>query len=530
MYETCISKPLCTVLKNLNWYPDKICEDFIPSTSLHLYNPIVVDAIRNYCNNIMSQVVYNTNECIYWDYSHLLSQAFHGNFKMKLRENITPHLHQTEVINALHDKKNKKFKSATIQSPCASGKSLLSLLLISEMMEVTGSSALYVTISSTAVMQVMEEATKYFYIDRSEILVLDSSESLHGADLINRKYKLVIATYQLLTLSKRPEESVHDFNLLFSLITFGMVLMDETHYSCAENYSNIYRIMAPIKIGVSATVKRMDKRLEQLLECTGPKRLKIDRDLLVQRQLIPDVKLIEVHVDEPEHEKKLLSTRKLCIFYDTLLYHIKHNHSIIVFFETINELNTMYDTVKDLLKYDKLDGALLGTMKGETDYNDRLSLIKTFRDKVTNKQSVVLFMSSVGNAAYNFLCQVVIQIRCADGSGNVAAQRIGRVQRFIRSGICHLSYTFVSTKTSELTHATTRRAFLDLDTYNTTIKYSSNIPNSTHSIVIDKMNEYVNSIGKTPRNRQRSSKSGQLKAITKKQNRYPKLSKILAKR
>ena len=98
------------------------------------------------------------------------------------------------------------------------------LKIISKVMEVTGACALYVTINSTAIAQVVNLAVKFFHISADEILVLDNAESCTPSHLVNRKYKLVIATYQLLTASEHPEESKHFFDLLFCGVFYNFVL------------------------------------------------------------------------------------------------------------------------------------------------------------------------------------------------------------------------------------------------------------------------------------------------------------------
>ena len=523
MLTSCISKSLCKVLCDMEWDPLSSDFDNISSTSMHLYNPGVREIVSNNCNEIIDNVLTLTETSSKWKYTHPMSSVFHGEFKMPLRSEVTPYLHQKYVLDNIYDEKNKTFASATIQSPCASGKSLLSLLIISKVMEVTGACALYVTINSTAIAQVVNQAVKFFHISTDEILVLDNAESCTPSHLVNRKYKLVIATYQLLTASEHPEESKHFFDLLFCIITFGVVILDEAHYSSAKNYKQIYRIKSPLRYGVSATLKRMDNLLVHLTEYTGPYQIKIERDVLIKQNLIPDVSLQEIHIDEPVHKDRLMSVRKMELFYDILQRHIGQKQSIIAFFETIHELDNTYSCIRDILTAQGNGDVLLPTMKGDTDNTTRMALIKDFRERVNENKPVVLFLSSVGNAAYDFLCEVVVQIRCSDGSGTIAAQRIGRAQRYIKKSTKHVSYTLVATGTSELKHVQSRRDFLDLDNYDTKLIQSSTINTSTPAHVRDHFVNFVMKLGTKHQKRQRYNNS------EKKTTKQPKFSALKKK-
>lgn len=526
MFAKCISKPLCNVLYNMEWDPLSSEFDAISSTAMHLYNPEVRRIIDKNCNDILDDVITVTDSSSKWNYTHPMSLVFHGECKMPLRDHVTPHLHQKQVLTDIYDEVNKTFTSATIQSPCASGKSLLSLLIISKVMEVTGACALYVTINSTAIAQVVNQAVKFFHISPDEILVLDTAESCNPLSLINRKYKIVIATYQLLTASEHPDESKHFFDLLFCIITFGVVILDEAHYSSAKNYKQIYRIKAALKYGVSATLKRMDNLLVHLTEYTGPYQIKIDRDALIKQNLIPDVSLQEFHIDEPEHRDRLMSVRKMELFYDILQRHIGRNQSIIAFFETIRELDNTYACMNNILFQQGRSDVLLPSMKGDTNSETRISLINTFRQRVNDNKPVVLFLSSVGNAAYDFLCEIVVQVRCSDGSGPIAAQRIGRVQRYIKQTTVHVSYTLVATGTSEINHAQSRRDFLDLDNYKTSIIKSSQIYTKTPSDVHRRFIDFVMELGTKHQKRQRGKPVNRKKTSS---TRFSALKKKIGK-
>ena len=510
----------------MDWDPDVLGKP-LSSTMIGIHTNGVIEDIHEKSKIILSQNQFTDDESKYWKYDTPLANVFNGYHSMELKDNVTPHKHQLEVIEKIHDRINKKIHSATIQSPCASGKSLLSLLLISEMMQATGASALYVTINSTAAMQVVNQACTFFDITKEDILILDGSEACKPYDLLTMKYKIVIGTYQLLTSSGRAEDADDYFKFLCSILSFGMVIMDEAHYSAAHNYKNIYKINAPVKIGVTATVKRMDKELVHLLECTGPLKITISRDDLVTRNIIPNVSLFEIHIDEDEPSKRLISSRKLEVFYKLVLHHMHKRNSAIAFFETIDELEKTHTLFEKLLASNNMQHVLMPLMKGQTSSNDRIDLITLFRQKVSNNEPVLMFMSPVGNAAYDFLCEVAFQIRCSCASGPIAAQRIGRVQRYINKTTQHVSYTFVSTNTSELKHAKQRRDYLALDNYKTTfINTSSNQSKlfPTEQVLID---SYISSIMvKNKRQRPVSSKTD---SHTQKTKGLSKIQKIIRK-
>ena len=524
MYNKC-AKSLQYLLNRMEWEPDVLGKP-LSSTMIGFHTNGVLEDVRDKSKILLSQNQFSDDNSKYWKYDTPNASVFNGYHSMKLNDNVTPHKHQLEVIEQIHDRVNKKIHSATIQSPCASGKSLLSLLLISEMMQATGASALYVTINSTAAMQVVNQACAFFDIEKEDILVLDSSEACKPYDLLTMKYKIVIGTYQLLTSSGRAEDADDYFKVLCSVLSFGMVIMDEAHYSAAHNYKNIYKINAPVKIGVTATVKRMDKELVHLIECTGPLQITISRDDLVTRNIIPNVSLVEIHIDEDEHSKRLISSKKIELFYQLVLYHMHKRNSAIAFFETIDELEKTHALFEKLLALKNMQHVLMPLMKGQTSSSDRMDLITEFRKKVSNNEPVLMFMSPVGNAAYDFLCEVAFQIRCSCASGPIAAQRIGRVQRYINNNTTHLSYTFVSTNTSELKHAEQRRNYLALDNYKTTFVNTSSHkykPFPEEKVLID---AYITSIS-VKNKRQRAPTTKTTSASSS--NGLTKIQKIIRK-
>ena len=125
------TKPLEDIFCKLNWCPDnsQSWNVLSKSSKIGFYNDGVLTALKKKTQEVIKETTV-INKQKYWHYNHPKSSAFFSNCKMTKKEFVKPYKHQTSVIEQIHDKENCKFMSCTIQSPCASGKSLLSLLLI----------------------------------------------------------------------------------------------------------------------------------------------------------------------------------------------------------------------------------------------------------------------------------------------------------------------------------------------------------------------------------------------------------------
>ena len=473
------SKPLENVLCKLNWVPETALGVGMLSKSskVGFYNDGVLAEIKQKTHEIVKETTIMDKQT-YWNYKHPRASAFFSNCKMSKKNFVKPYYHQSSVLDKIHDRKNGKFMSCTIQSPCASGKSLLSLLLISEIMEQCGSAAIYITNSSTAAQQVVDQALTYFEIAVDDILFIDSLDMTSLAPLIKPKHKIVIATYQMLTASNHSDEHSKFFECLFSLPLFGICILDEAHFAPAETYKKVFTIPCPVKIAVTGTVKREDNGISTLLQHTSSEPIVISRQELVKQKIIPDVQLVNFLIDEQQHCKRIWSTRKMEIFMHTLTYHVKNNDRIIIFFDTIHVLDTMHAYLYEYITKHFGNDILLPVLKGKTLTSERREILDQFRDKADQNKPVILVMSAVGDTAYNIPGNILYQMLCPDGSGARAAQRVGRVQRNHASHKSHkhISYTFAAIGTNEISHLNKRSLYLQESNYNTIVNKSSDYP------------------------------------------------------
>ena len=324
---------------------------------------------------------------------------------------------------------------------------------------------LYITNSATAAVQVHNTLLKFFHVDEENVALLDKKEKCSTKVLLGSKAKVVISTYSVLTLHLCNENFKDFANILYAIPKFGAVMYDEVHQAPAECYENALTLPSPCKIAASATVFRLDNNIAKLADYVGPLFHKIERKTLVNENVIPDVQVFKVEMNV--EESKSLSSLKVKIFFDMLLLDLHQSETSICFFETINELDKFHSYFSKLLEVRGRQSVLLPALSGKIECSVRNEIIENIRDRTQNAEATIVFMSKVGQIAYDFLGHSTYEVRCSTISGQVAIQRIGRVQRKLGDSVdkAQKSVVFVATKTKEESNFEARRAYLEDEGY-----------------------------------------------------------------
>tara|TARA_B100000767_G_scaffold135053_1_gene128099 strand:+ start:177 stop:1685 length:1509 start_codon:yes stop_codon:yes gene_type:complete len=463
-----VSKALERICFQLDWWPKKqSC--YVRS----IHEDSILKEVRDKTTACISEIVSSGQTMNSWNFHSPLSKRIYNQDNVfHLKPHFSPMQHQNEVIQQVIQNETS-INSICFQSPCASGKTFIMLTLSSLISQKTNCCILYITNSSTAAVQVYESLFKFFDIDEDAVVMLDKKEKCSTKLLLGERAKLVISTYSVLTLHLENENFKAFANILYSIPKFGVIMYDEVHQAPAECYENALALPSPCKIAASATVFRLDNNIIKIKDYVGPLFHKINRLSLVERNVIPDVQVQKIEMDSDPHEP--LSISKATLFFDMLLSDIADKKTSISFFETIKELDDFHAFFKQILEKRGLDSVLLPSLSGKVESPLRNKFIDEMRTRAQNSEATVLFMSKVGQIAYDFLAHSTYEIRCATVSGSVAIQRIGRAQRKLgeEDDIVHKAVVFVATKTKESNNFEARKGYLQDEGYEILTKLAS---------------------------------------------------------
>jgi len=189
-----------------------------------------------------------------------------------LAKKIVPREHQTKALKAWID----AGKMGTISLPTGAGKTILAVMAI----ELTKRPVLAV-VPTIDLLHQWQETLKTFFDQEIGGLGGGQKEILD----------ITVATY----------ESAHRM-ISQNGNRFGLIIFDEVHHLPAPQYQEIARsVVAPFRIGLSATVERSDGKESLIYELVGPNIYEGSISEMVSKVLSPyDVVSIEVELTERE--------------------------------------------------------------------------------------------------------------------------------------------------------------------------------------------------------------------------------------
>ncbi len=456
----------------------KLPKQMSKSSLIGLRSDGVIDQIAYFSRRLMeSQTTVNDKGEREWPYAMGGALAA-GAKELVLRSDKKPHAHQLQIIDEVIDEGKGVAYSCTLQSPCASGKTLLLLLIIAALSKKTSTRALIVVNNNVAAEQFVCTITSFFNLERDDILLLDS-ENLDMRDLHDPVHTIFIATYQILSQKRRSKDSAIFFSLLFALPLFQIVGFDEAHCAPAQSYGEVAKkIKSPLLIAMSATLTRRDDRMADLKRCLGEKAIVVDRCELVDKGLLPSIERVDVVIDDAAKDSGTLNIRKIEVFLSFLKKSVQNGKGILVFFDTLAALAAIHTLLSDVLSTflpepTATGSPLLSPLFGETSREERMDIIASFRHRADAGLPVVLCLSRVGDTAFDIPADELYQITVCNGSSITEAQRLGRISRGGKGK--NVSYSFISSGTSEEAHASIRGAEMKKDGYFTRTILSSQL-------------------------------------------------------
>lgn len=228
------------------------------------------------------------------------------NFNGSLRENQVP------VVNSyLNHVKQNDFGGGLLELPCAYGKTVLSLKIISELCKKT-------------LIIVNKEFLMNQWIERiNQFLPSAKIGKIQGPTIDIENKDIVIAMLQSLSLK--------DYEIkVFS--SFGLTIIDEVHHMSSETFSlALFKVVTKYMLGLSATMERKDGTSHVFKMFLGDV---IYKGKSAQRKVI--VHAIEYNTNDPE--------------FNTTVYDYKGNPAYSTMISKICEYNLRTEFILSILK------------------------------------------------------------------------------------------------------------------------------------------------------------------------------------
>lgn len=170
----------------------------------------------------------------------------------------------------MNDKKEELAKSGLIVLPCGAGKTLLGISTCCKIKKDT----LIVCSGDVLVEQWKREILKWTSeIHPDQIGVLTSrTDRFFKFNVKEERGMILISTYSYLAnkLMNKQDHSFREYEWIAKL-PWGLAIFDEVQCLPAQGYQNImYNIQCHVKIGLTATPHREDKKIENLNYLIGP--------------------------------------------------------------------------------------------------------------------------------------------------------------------------------------------------------------------------------------------------------------------
>lgn len=205
-------------------------------------------------------------------YSDLAKDYDKGCFD--LQQQIIPRKHQTEALTAWLKNRGR----GVVGLPTGAGKTILAVLAIEKVSRPT-----LIIVPTIDLMRQWQQTLAQFFDVNIGMLGGGSKEVT----------EITVATYDSALIH------VEQFGN-----KFGMFVVDECHHLPAPQYQTIaLSLIAPFRLGLSATIERADGQEERIYELLGPKVYEAQVKEMTGQVLAPyDVKCIKVDLSEQERE------------------------------------------------------------------------------------------------------------------------------------------------------------------------------------------------------------------------------------
>jgi DNA excision repair protein ERCC-3 len=351
--------------------------------------------------------------------------------------------------------RNGRARSGIIVLPCGAGKSVTGVSLAC----IINKPVLILCSNSVSVEQWKTQFERWSILDSHSICRFTSVRK----EMLSVSPNVTISTYTMIAFGgKRTDLSRSILNEIKKR-KWGLILFDEVHVVPAQIFRTVMGVaIAHCKIGLTGTLVREDKRVEDLQFLIGPKLFEGNWLDITMSGHITEVFCFEVRCpmskilyDEYfsvtcEFRKQLLfitNPNKIHACQNLIFWHEKAGHKIIIFSDNVFALQ-FYAT--------KLRRPFIC---GATPHCERLLVLQMFR-KSGPFQKKTLLISKVGDNSIDIpQANVLVQISSQSGSRRQEAQRLGRILRSKKEQSAFF-YTMLSGDTSEIYYNQKRQLFL----------------------------------------------------------------------
>lgn len=283
---------------------------------------------------------------------------------------------------------------------------------------------------------------------------------------------IVISTYSMICHSGRRSDVGEAMIQSVRNREWGLMILDEVHVAPADMFQKVVELVnAHCKLGLTATLVREDRKIQDLNFLVGPKLYEANWIDLTAQGYLAKVQCVEVwcpmtkefYAEYISHStgsrsrvQRLLYTlnpRKFRSCEYLVNYHVKRGDKIIIFSDDVPALILYCEALQKVVEVPYIYG---GTREDER--RDILTAFK-LRPEVS-----CIGLSKVGDTALDIPeANVIIQVSSHFGARRQEAQRLGRILRpkpNPTGGYNAFFYTLISTDTKEMYFSSKRQQYL----------------------------------------------------------------------
>lgn len=353
---------------------------------------------------------------------------------------------------------NERARSGIIVLPCGGGKTLVGIMAAATVKKNT----IILCNSGVSVEQWYRECGEWSIIKPRENIARFTSKRKDKFWNMEKSGGILVTTYTMMSFAGKRSEEVAGMMELIKNTEWGLMILDEVQVVPADMFRKILSIVKThCKLGLTATLVREDKKIEDLNFLIGPKHYEANWLDLQRDGYLARVRCIEIWceftVDFYEEYLKSDNRKKMLLYVanpnkflicKSLIQHHK-NDKIIIF----------SDNIFCLEKY----AVELGVpfISGRVGEEERVQILTLFKE--TNDCNCIL-MSKVGDTSIDLPnANVIIQISSHFGSRRQEAQRLGRILRPKKDIVSEYNayfYSIVTKNTEEMYFSNKRHKFL----------------------------------------------------------------------
>lgn len=353
---------------------------------------------------------------------------------------------------------NERARSGVIVLPCGAGKTLIGIMATATVKKNT----IILCNSGVSVEQWYRECNEWSIIKPKDNIARFTSKNKDKFWNMDKSGGILVTTYTMMSFQGKRSEEVGNLMEIIKNTEWGLMILDEVQVVPADMFRKILSIIkSHCKLGLTATLVREDKKIEDLNFLIGPKHyeanwLDLQRDGYLARVKCTEI-WCEMSVDFYEEYLKSDNRKRMLLYVSnpnkffickSLIEHHK-NDKIIIFSDNLFCLEKYAKELK------------IPFISGKVSEGERYTILNLFRN--TDYLNCIL-MSKVGDTSLDLPnANVIIQISSHFGSRRQEAQRLGRILRPKKDIVSEFNayfYSIVTKNTEEMYFSNKRHQFL----------------------------------------------------------------------